>query len=119
MKFPRWLRCTFVPGLMLAVSARGLSSIDSASQPVVDQLIPWLLAADDVDVPFAEVIHAVSGKRIATIDPTSEADSQWLDRLSLALDRVLALMQDPKHPVHQVSRINEASAHPAIPVGPR
>lgn len=70
-------------------------------------LIEWLLqdGRDLKGIPFSEVLAATTGKNILPVDP----EAVWLKRLAAVLDRALAAMNDPAHPIHSVGRINEAS----------
>lgn len=70
-------------------------------------LIEWLLqdGRDLKGVPFSEVLAATTGKKILPVDP----EAPWLKRLAIVLDRTLAALNDPAHPIHGVGRINEAS----------
>jgi hypothetical protein len=70
-------------------------------------LIEWLLqdGRDLKGIPFSEVLAATTGKNILPVDP----EAVWLKRLAAVLDRTLAAMNDPTHPIHSVGRINEAS----------
>jgi hypothetical protein len=70
-------------------------------------LIDWLLkdGRDLKGIPFSDVLAATTGKKILPVKP----DAPWLDRLSVVLDRTLAEMNDPAHPIHTAGRINEAS----------
>jgi hypothetical protein len=70
-------------------------------------LIEWLLqdGRDLKGVPFSEVLAATTGKKILPVNPSAP----WLKRLGIVLDRTLAALNDPAHPIHRVGRINEAS----------
>ena len=73
------------------------------------EFIGWLLQDDrDLkDIPFSEVLASTTGKKILPVDPAS--DKPWLEKLGAALDRTLAKLNDPAHPMHAAGRINEAS----------
>jgi hypothetical protein len=73
------------------------------------EFIGWLLQ-DDRDlkgIPFSEVLAATTGKKILPVDPAK--DQAWLKKLGAILDRTLAKLNDPSHPIHSAGRINEAS----------
>ncbi len=96
----------------LAVCIAGLVALAThapAEEEKADSavLIEWLLQEDrDLKgIPFSEVLAATTGKNILPVDP----DAVWLKRLATVLDRTLAAMNDPAHPIHSVGRINEAS----------
>jgi hypothetical protein len=59
------------------------------------------------DVPFSEVVLAVSGCRVL---PVSKKEP-WLGKLSEQLNAVLKSLNEPGHPVQSGGRINEASRH--------
>lgn len=73
------------------------------------EFIGWLLQEDrDLQgIDFSEVLAATSGKKIIPVDPS--ADKAWLDKLAAILDRTLAKLNEPTHPIHSAGRINEAS----------
>jgi hypothetical protein len=81
--------------------------------PGLQPLISWLLdhPGEFSKVPFAEVIHATTGKRILPLDLTQAADQEILSRIHRALDEVLLQMNQPDSPVRREKRINEVSAH--------
>jgi len=70
-------------------------------------LIEWLLqdGRELRDIPFSEVLASTTGKKILPVPP----DAPWLPQLGAVLDRTLAKLNDPAHPIHSVGRINEAS----------
>lgn len=96
----------------LAICISGLVAL-AASAPAEEQkadsavLIEWLLqdGRDLKGIPFSEVLAATTGKNILPVP----RDAAWLSRLAAVLDRTLAAMNDPAHPIHSVGRINEAS----------
>lgn len=90
----------------------GLSLAAPATEDV-RQLIRWLLAEDrdGQAVPFREVSEATSGKAVRPVKPGDAADQRLLREIGLALDAVLARLNDPAHPAHGQARINEVSAH--------
>jgi hypothetical protein len=73
------------------------------------EFLGWLLLEDrDLKgINFSEVLAATSGKKIIPIDPAT--DKPWIQRLGEILDRTLAKLNDPAHPIHSAGRINEAS----------
>jgi hypothetical protein len=73
------------------------------------EFIGWLLQEDrDLKgIDFSEVLAATSGRKIIPIDPAN--DKPWLDELAAILDRILAKLNEPTHPIHSAGRINEAS----------
>ncbi len=73
------------------------------------EFLGWLLQEDrDLKgIDFSEVLAATSGKKIIPIDPAT--DKPWIQKLGEILDRTLAKLNDPSHPIHSAGRINEAS----------
>ncbi|MFM8831357.1 MAG: hypothetical protein ACKOHM_10195 [Spartobacteria bacterium] len=89
---------------LVALATRASAEEEKADSAV---LIEWLLqdGRDLKGIPFSEVLAATTGKHILPVSP----DAAWLRRLAAVLDRTLAAMNDPAHPIHSVGRINEAS----------
>ena len=73
------------------------------------EFLGWLLESkrDLQGIDFSEVLAVTSGKKIIPVN--SAGDKPWLDKLSAILDRTLAKLNDPAHPIHAAGRINEAS----------
>ena len=73
------------------------------------EFLGWLLESkrDLQGIDFSEVLAVTSGKKIIPVN--SAGDKPWLDKLSAILDRTLAKLNDPAHPIHSAGRINEAS----------
>ena len=76
-------------------------------QPFVD----WLLADEErlEDVPFAEVVEAVSGFEVLLVDADQVPDAFILRAIQEKADAMLIAFSEPGHPVHQAGRINETS----------
>ena len=93
--------------LTLFIGLAGLHAEEKKSD--ASQFIAWLLQEDrDLKgIPFSEVLAATTGKKILPVDPV--ADKPWLEKLGAILDRTLAKLNDPGHPIHAAGRINEAS----------
>lgn len=93
-----------------AVLLLGLSPIYAEEKKSdAAEFIGWLLKEDrDLrGIDFSEVLSATSGHKILPVDPVT--DKPWLEQLGGALDRTLLKLNDPAHPIHSTSRINEAS----------
>lgn len=73
------------------------------------EFIGWLLQDDRnlKGIPFSEVLASTTGKKILPVDPAK--DQAWLKKLGAILERTLAKLNDPSHPIHTAGRINEAS----------
>ncbi len=86
-----------------------LVAISSAAASDTSELISWLLedGRDLRGIPFSEVVESTTGRKILPVDPAK--DQAWIEALSSALDRTLARLNAPSHPIHDASRINEAS----------
>jgi hypothetical protein len=62
-------------------------------------------------VPFRDVLLAATGKRVLPFNSTNAADRELLAKISSALDRVLAELNQADHAAQKEKRINEVSAH--------
>ncbi len=80
-------------------------------QPVVRQLIPWLLDEDAAlkGILFSDVISATSGKRVLPVDPKDADTARILKTIGGALDTVLAEMNTTGSPAKKQRRVNEMS----------
>lgn len=78
----------------------------------LEALIPWLLTDDTSfkEVPFADVIAATCGKKILPWTVEDPDNQRILAHITLAMNRVLAELNQPTHPAGSVRRINEASS---------
>jgi len=94
-------------GLVCGLLGMGVALAEPASDPAA--AIHWLQQNGRalVELPFPLVIESATGKKVFPIRP--ETDREWLDALGRALDRSLARLNEPAHPIHRVGRINEAS----------
>ena len=102
--------------LSLVVAANLLAAFAFAREEAhspLDQLIPWLLqqGPEMREIPFNEVIFAVTGKKVLPIDPQNEADQRMLKQIGAVLDEVLKRMNAPESPLQGIPRINEVSSH--------
>ena len=102
------------PLLLLLVSAL-LRPAPAAGEekppPSAADLVPWLLANDTrlLELPFAEVVRAATGRRLLPVDPADPADAAVLAKIGLACERALAEANDPGSDARKATRINEAS----------
>lgn len=96
-------------GLLLAAPAALLPAAEKNAEPDKAELVRWLvLHQDDLrNIPFADVVMAVTGKRIIPVDPRQHA--ALLKKLGGALDATLAALNAPDHRIHHAGRVNEAS----------
>jgi hypothetical protein len=98
--------------LILALAAAPLASAEEKSS-AVRQLIPWLLDEDAAlkGILFADVINATSGRRVVPIDRKDKDTARILAAVGVALDEVLAQMNEPESPAKKQKRVNEMSKH--------
>ncbi len=61
-------------------------------------------------VPFAEVVHAATGRKVLPLQPTNAVNREILARIAQALDTVLPQLNANNSPARQKRRINEVSA---------
>ena len=94
--------------LFLFLSSLPVSAGEAAGlEPFVD----WLLADEGRlgDVPFAEVVKAVSGCEVLPVDADRAPDAFILTAIRETADAMLAALSEAGHPVHEAGRINETS----------
>lgn len=97
----------FLLGLSCPVSA------ELEGQGSVQVFVEWLLEDGErlEDVRFAEVVEAVSGKKVLALDLTNRTDAAMAEEIQRAVHRMLRAFKSPGHPIHEVGRINEVSGH--------
>ncbi len=85
----------------------------SAEDAEIGRFVDWLLEDKERlhDIPFSEVVEAVSGCRVLAVDPEARVDAKLLSEIRSAAAGMLRSFKDPDHPIHQVGRINETSRH--------
>jgi hypothetical protein len=96
--------------LFLALATSNLACAEE-KQPIVRQLIPWLLEEDAAlkGIPFSDVIHATSGRRVLPVNRTDADTARILDTIGRTLDDVLAELNGPDSPAKRQRRVNEMS----------
>jgi hypothetical protein len=67
-------------------------------------------ARDMERVPFSEVIHAATGRRVLPLNMTNTTDRELTARIGGAMDEVLRKLNSPGGPAQKKRRINEVSA---------
>jgi hypothetical protein len=79
----------------------------------VAPFVDWLLEDEErmEDVRFAEVVTAVSGKRVLAMDLAEAGDAELLDEIERALEAMFGAFSEADHPIHQVGRVNEVSRY--------
>ncbi|MEY2546563.1 MAG: hypothetical protein QOG48_1680, partial [Verrucomicrobiota bacterium] len=87
--------------------------IFAQSPAPVDQLIPWLLDEDRQlrGIPFSEVIHDATGKRVLAVDRKSEVDQRVIKAIGAACDETMKRLNARDSAIQKVGRINEASSY--------
>ncbi len=108
-------RTSSLRGFLAAILVAGgscLAADGNGAPGLLDRLIPWVIdeRGQLEGVPFPEVIRAATGHQVVPLDPSSEPDARVVHEIGRALDAVLARMSRPDSPVHNLERINEASA---------
>jgi hypothetical protein len=90
-----------------------LTAADAPKPGRIAAAVASLLEADAElnGVPFGDVILAATGKRVLPLNLTNAPDRELLAKISGALDRVLAELNQPDHAAQREKRINEVSAH--------
>jgi len=58
-------------------------------------------------VPFSEVVESATGHHVIPVD--RNLHDHTLTKLTAVIDQVVEKLGEPKHPIHAVGRINEAS----------
>lgn len=96
---------------LLALSAG--ASAELKQQESVAPFIGWLLEDGErlEDVPFAEVVEAVSGKKVLPLEMNDSKDAEMAMAIRRSVRVLLRAFESPDHPIHQVGRINEVSGH--------
>lgn len=96
------LSCVFADTAAASKSTAGLKPF-----------IEWLLEDGErlEDVPFAEVVEAVSGRVVLPVEASVEPDGEMLAAIHDAVAAMLLALASPEHPVHEAKRINETSRY--------
>ncbi|MFP4069895.1 MAG: hypothetical protein ACLFVC_06905 [Opitutales bacterium] len=86
---------------------------NSGDRSELRRFVGWLL--DDGErlesVRFADVVEAVSGHELLSVDAEDPVDARLLEALTEAVRGSFAAFEDPKHPIHGEGRVNEISGH--------
>jgi len=110
------LICSFVSRLFfLWLCASFPLAVEAESVPAdgIKPFVNWLVEDGDrfENVPFSEVVEAVSGCQVLAVDRSAEADGELLSQLEAVLAQMLDMLNAETHPVHEVGRVNEVSRH--------
>jgi hypothetical protein len=78
----------------------------------VSNLVTQVMASEEAlaTVPFAEVVHAATGRRVIPLNRTNAVDRELTGKIAQAMDRVLAKLNETNGPAQQKRRINEVSS---------
>lgn len=87
-------------------------SLFSKEKEVV-AFVDWLFSDGQQlgEIPFPNLVEAVTGKSVLPVDPSDPQTAQILQMISVQADAILLELNDPQHPIHSVGRINEVSGH--------
>jgi hypothetical protein len=107
------IRQSYVFVLLLVFSASFSYGDALEAKGGVQPFVKWLLADEErlEDVPFAEVVEAVSGKKMLPLRLDKSPDAEMADAIGQTVEAMLDAFQSAAHPIHQVGRINEVSGH--------
>jgi hypothetical protein len=95
------------PGCTILALALTLTSFAADVQSIVTTLM-----RDEEElkgVPFSEVIHAATGKRVVPLNMTNAADRELVAKIGRAMDEVLKQLNALDSPAQSKRRINEVS----------
>ncbi|MFU8847578.1 MAG: hypothetical protein ACNA77_02525 [Opitutales bacterium] len=110
----RFLLTCAVTLLFYLTSSLGVASEAAPdSNANVQAFVEWVIEDGDRlgNVRFAEVVEAVSGKKILPVDANHAADAEMLAVMQEVIAAMLIDLSRPEHPVHLAGRINETSRH--------
>ena len=107
------LSTTFcIAGCLSALTLCAAAETDDATNEV-KPLITWLLEDEGRldDVPFSDVVSAVSGCQVLSVDSQDPVDAWMVEALATALNDCMAKLNAESHPIHNVGRVNEISRY--------
>lgn len=110
------MRNCFYASLIIFLLFGGSTSL-RADAPIgaggLRSFVAWLLDDGErlEDVPFAEVVEAVSGCKVLAVDAGRPADQVILTAIEVNANVMLLEFASAEHPVHQAARINETSRY--------
>lgn len=104
---------TYIPVLLLLLCNLGYAAAPQTENSEIEPFVNWLLDDGErlEDVRFAEVVEAVSGKRVLAVDTSAAVDAAMLAHVQTTLDAMLVELAKPENPIHEVGRVNEISRH--------
>jgi hypothetical protein len=83
----------------------------SAFAADVPSVVTTLMASEAElnGVPFSQVVHAATGKRVGPLNATNAVDRELIGKISRAMDEALKKLNAPASPAKNKRRINEVS----------
>ena len=105
--------CSVLSAVTLCASVACAAEEATVATSDVQPLIHWLLEDEGRldDVPFRDVVQAVSNCEVLPVDPKNEVDARMLNTLSEALNDCLSQLNAEGQAIHEVGRVNEISRH--------
>jgi hypothetical protein len=96
---------------LITARAEQNPAANSARDGTTDEAVRFLMSEGAAmrGIPFADVIHAVTGTSIRPVQSGEETDQRVLKEIGTALDEVVRRMSAPDSPVQSFARINEVS----------
>lgn len=106
-----WMLGLLLMGGVPCAGEPGSTAGEEATNGEVSRFVDWLLEDEErfESVAFADVVRAVSGRKVIPVDPSDPVDAEFLETVAGALDRVEAAVAAADHPIHGVGRVNEIS----------
>lgn len=88
-------------------------SAELEQEDSVKPFVEWLLEDGErlEDVPFAEIVEAVSARKVLPVELSASPDAEIVRGVQGAIETMLLAFESPEHPIHEVGRINEVSGH--------
>tara|TARA_R110002096_G_scaffold122929_8_gene266136 strand:- start:2415 stop:3146 length:732 start_codon:yes stop_codon:yes gene_type:complete len=99
-----WIAWSIWAGLLAVGFGQGNGDLESVIEKVLEH-------SSSVDVPFREVIEAVTGKQVLQVDPDEEVDREILEAITTAIRGAISELNLASSPARKESRINEVSRH--------
>src|SRR5437773_7054657 len=98
---------------MILLASAAIGQLSPAPKAAVDQLIPWILNADEQlrGVAFSEVMFDTTGKKVIRFDASNPVDQRMAKAIAAACDETMKRLNAPGSAIQNVGRINEVSSH--------
>jgi len=103
--------CIFLFTFLLSATLGNSATLEQKAG--VQPFVKWLLDDEErlEDVPFAEVVEAVSGKKMLPLQLDESPDVEMAEAIRQTVEAMLEAFESAEHPIHEVGRINEVSGH--------